>query len=122
MEAAEAIGVPPNTQLRRHILPNLLPLIIPNLSQEVAAALLILAELGFLGVFYADTVVINFTDLLQQRATPNTMEWAGMLAGTRLEVFRWYWLPLAPAGAFFIAILGFNLLATGLREALEPLG
>ena len=120
MMAAEAVGVPPRTQLLRHVLPNLLPLIIPTLAQEVAAAMLILAELGFLGVFYGERVVINFTELLQQRATPNTLEWGGLLAGTRLEVFRWYWLPLAPAGAFFIAILGFNLLATGLRDALDP--
>ena len=37
MVAAEAVGVPPRTQLLRHVLPNLLPLIIPTLAQEVAA-------------------------------------------------------------------------------------
>jgi peptide/nickel transport system permease protein len=43
-----------------------------------------------------------------------------MLAGTRLEVFRDWWLPLAPAGAFFLAILGFTLLGEGLRAVLDP--
>jgi ABC-type multidrug transport system fused ATPase/permease subunit len=47
-------------------------------------------------------------------------DWAGMLAGTRLEVFRHWWLPVAPAGAFSIAIVGFHLLGDGLRAVLEP--
>ncbi|MSP13500.1 MAG: ABC transporter permease subunit [Chloroflexi bacterium] len=120
MEAAEAIGVPPRARLLRHVLPNILPLIIPSASQEIAGAMLILAELGFLGVFFGNAVVISMTDLLQQTAQPNTLEWGGMLAGTRLEVFRWYWLPLVPASAFFVSIIGFNLLAEGLRDALDP--
>ena len=48
-------------------------------------------------------------------------EWAGMLAGTRLSLFQWPWLPLSPALAFLITILGLNLLAMGLRTYLDPM-
>ena len=47
------------------------------------------------------------------------LEWGGMLAGTRLEIFRWYWLTIMPATAFLVTILSFNLLADGLRRQLE---
>ena len=119
MEAAEATGVPHSGRLLRHVLPNMLPLIIPNVAIEAGAAMLMLAELGFLGIFFGESIQINISDLLHQTAQPRTVEWAGMLAGTRAEVFRWYWLPLVPAGAFFVSILGFNLLADGLRGALD---
>lgn len=119
MEAAEAVGVPPQRQLSHYILPNLLPLLIATAAQEMAAALLLLAELGFLGVFYGNGTVINPGDLAQGAVSVSFRDWAGMLAGTRFEVFRNWWLPLAPAGAFLVAILGFTLLGTGLRQVLD---
>ena len=117
--AAEAIGTPPSMKFRRHVLPSLLPLVLPSAAHELSAAMLLLAELGFIGVFFGEEVVINFTDLLHQTAAPEAAEWGGMLAGTRAEVFRWYWLPLVPAGAFAIAIVGFNWLASGMQQALD---
>ncbi len=117
--AAEAIGTPPARKFRRHVLPGLLPLVLPSAAHELSAAMLLLAELGFIGVFFGEAVVINFTDLLHQTAAPEAAEWGGMLAGTRAEVFRWYWLPLVPAGAFAIAIVGFNWLASGMQQALD---
>jgi peptide/nickel transport system permease protein len=120
MEAAEAVGVPARRQLSRYVLPNLLPVALPILAQEVAAALLLLAELGFLGVFYGNGQVISPQNLDQGTFYLEFHDWAGMLAGTRLEVFRHWWLPVAPAGAFFIAIVGFHLLGDGLRAVLEP--
>ena len=119
MEAAEAVGVPPQRQLSHYIVPNLLPLLIATAAQEMAAALLLLAELGFLGVFYGNGTVINPNDLAQGAVGATFRDWAGMLAGTRFEVFRNWWLPLAPAGAFLVAILGFTLLGTGLRQVLD---
>jgi peptide/nickel transport system permease protein len=119
MEAATAVGVPARRQLSHYLVPNLLPLLIAVAAQEVAAALLLLAELGFLGVFYGHGTVINPADLDQGAIAVPFHDWAGMLAGTRFEIFRNWWLPLAPAGAFLIAILGFNLLGDGLRQELE---
>jgi peptide/nickel transport system permease protein len=51
MEAALAVGATRRSQLRYYLLPNLLPSLLPVAAQEVAATLVILAELGFLGIY-----------------------------------------------------------------------
>jgi peptide/nickel transport system permease protein len=120
MEAAIAVGSTTNSQLRYYLIPNLLPILIPAIAQELAASLLILAELGFLGIFVGTKHGITLGDLLAgEQPELSYPEWAGMLAGTRLEIFIHWWLPIVPAGAFAIAIFGLNLLADGLREALD---
>ena len=122
MQAADAVGSTTRHKIRHYLIPNLLPVVLPALAQEVAAALLILAELGFLGLYLGSTRAFSFNDLLtgEMPQLPQP-EWAGMLAGTRLEIFRWWWLPLVPAGAFLVTIFGFNLLADGLRRRLDRL-
>jgi peptide/nickel transport system permease protein len=120
MEAADVVGVPVGRQLRQHILPNLWPVVIPTLGHEFAAALLILAELGFLGVFNGHGAVVSLDRLSQSTLDIPYHDWGGMLAGTRLEVFRDWWLPVVPASAFFVAIAGFSLLGEGLRAVLDP--
>ncbi len=120
MEAAESIGSTTAFKIRNYLIPNMLPVLAPAAAQEIAAALLIMAELGFLGIFLGSPRQICLSDLLggEQPQLPFP-EWAGMLAGTRLEIFRWYWLPIMPAVAFFITIFGFNLIADGIRLRLE---
>jgi peptide/nickel transport system permease protein len=120
MEAAEVIGATTRSKLRYYLVPNLAPLVIPAVAQELAAALLIVAELGFLGIYLGSPRPVTLADLLGgQQPQLSIPEWGGMLAGTRLEIFRWYWLTIMPAAAFMLTILGFNLLADGLRRQLE---
>jgi peptide/nickel transport system permease protein len=120
MEAAEVIGSTSGSKLRYYFIPNLAPTVIPAIALELAAALMILAELGFLGIYLGIPRPVSLADLLggQQPQLP-VPEWAGMLAGTRLEIFRWYWLPIMPAAAFMLTIFGFHLLADGLRRQFE---
>ena len=120
MEAAEVIGSTIRSKLRYYLVPNLAPIVIPAVAQELAAALLIVAELGFLGIYLGSPRPITLADLLGgQQPQLSLPEWGGMLAGTRLEIFRWYWLTIMPAAAFMLTIFGFNLLADGLRRQLE---
>jgi peptide/nickel transport system permease protein len=120
LEAAEVVGVPPRRQLSHYLLPHFLPVAIPTLAHEIAAALVLLAELGFLGVFYGHGAVVSLDQLEQGSLYAEFNDWGGMLAGTRLEAFNHWWLPLVPAGAFFIAIAGFSLLGEGLRAFVDP--
>jgi peptide/nickel transport system permease protein len=123
MEAALAVGSTTRSQLRYYFLPNLLPMLIPAGAQELAAGLLVLAELGFLGVFLGMDHTMSLADLLGgEQPDLSYPEWAGMLAGTRLEIFNHWWLPIVPAGAFALVILGLNLFSDGLREALVTRG
>lgn len=118
MEGARVIGTTGRPLWRYYIMPNQLPITTPVAVQEMAAALLILAELGFLGVYVGVNTPISLADLIsgEQPQLPFP-EWGGMLAGTRLEIFRWYWLILGPALAFLMTILGLHLFADGLRAA-----
>ncbi len=117
LDAALALGSTPLHIARRHLLPNLAPQLIPAAALELSAVLLTLGELGFLGLFLGESF---FEYVPQVVRSPNLPEWAGMLSGTRLSIFNWPWLPMVPAFAFMVAILGFNLLATGLRKWLDP--
>ena len=117
LDAAMALGSTPLHIARRHLLPNLAPQLIPAAALELSAVLLTLGELGFLGLFLGEGF---FEYVPQVVRSPKLPEWAGMLSGTRLSIFNWPWLPMAPAMAFMVAILGFNLLATGLRKWLDP--
>ena len=117
MEGALALGASTAHLVRRHILPNLTPQLLPATALELSAVLLILAELGFLGVILG---LPPLDILFQYVRTPGEPEWAGMLSGSRTAMFHRPWLTLGPAMAFVVAILGFNLLGTGLREWLNP--
>lgn len=117
MESAIALGSTPLQLMRRHLLPNLAPQLLPAIALEISAVLLMLGELGFLGVFIGE----RFFGLApQEMRLLDTTEWSAMLAGTRLAVFNWPWLPIVPAATFLAVILGFNLLAIGLRGWLDP--
>jgi len=118
MEGALAIGATPSHIARRHLLPNIMPQLLPAVALEISAVLLTLGELGFLGIFIGERY---FGNVPQSITTAGVTEWAGMLAGTRLALFQWPWLPLTPALAFMVTILGLNLLAMGLRTYLDPM-
>ena len=72
-----------------------------------------------LGVFLGLDAPLRLSDLLagDQPNLP-APEWGGMLAGTRMAIFRQFWLPLAPAAVVLWTILGISLVAEGLRRRL----
>jgi peptide/nickel transport system permease protein len=120
MLASEAIGSTRWSQTRYYLLPNLLPSLIPVAAAEAAAALLLLAELGFLGIFLGATRQVTMSSLLGgEQPILARPEWGAMLAGTRLEIFNWWWLTVMPALTFALTIFGLHLMADGLRDALE---
>ena len=122
-EASTAIGSTVKFKVRHYLLPNLLPVVIPATAQEIATTLLILAELGFIGLFLGSTYFFTLSELLSGRSPELPVpEWGGMLAGTRFEIFRYYWLPIVPAVTFAVTIFGLYLLAEGLRQALDMPG
>ena len=62
------------------------------------------AALGFLGL----------------GAPPDTPEWGRMVADSRDYLPDAWWYALAPGGAIFLLVMGFNLLGDGLRDLLDP--
>ncbi|MQG19426.1 MAG: ABC transporter permease [SAR202 cluster bacterium] len=116
IESAISVGSSPLQIFYKHILPNISAQIIPATTQELSAVLLTLAELGFLGLYVGERAS---ADILRMK-TPEYPEWAGMLSGARLAIFKWPWLTIAPAIAITITIIGFNLTGIGLRKFFDP--
>jgi ABC-type dipeptide/oligopeptide/nickel transport system permease subunit len=102
--AARATGAATPRILFRHILPNSLSPIIVQGSLGIGAAIITESSLSFIGL----------------GAQPPTATWGSMVqVGFQyLETAPWY--VLAPAAMIFLAVLGFNLLGDGLRDALDP--
>ncbi len=103
--AAACAGATGPRILFRHILPNILSPIIVQSTLGLASAILWAAGLGFLG-------------LGQQPPKP---EWGAMLSDCYkfLSKGAW-WVIVSPGVAIMLAVLGFNLLGDGLRDALDP--
>jgi len=104
VEAGRALGVASPTILLRHVVPNSLAPVIVQASLQLGAAILIAAGLGFLG-------------LGVQNPTP---EWGTMLGSSRNYIFSDPNLATFPGLAIFGAVLAFNLMGDGLRDALDP--
>jgi ABC-type dipeptide/oligopeptide/nickel transport system permease subunit len=104
VEAAVALGVPPWLILVRHVIPNALAPVIVQATLSMGFAILLAASLGFFG-------------LGVQYPTP---EWGSMLGEARNYIFSDSNLATIPGLAIFAAVLAFNLVGDGLRDALDP--
>jgi peptide/nickel transport system permease protein len=103
--AARSVGVPRRTILSSHILPNAVSPLIVQGTLAMATAIIDVAGLGFLGLGPPD---------------PGTPEWGTMLSDVNRYFVSGPHLAIAPGVAIVLAVLGFNLIGDGLREALDP--
>lgn len=102
--AARSAGTPWLSIARRHVLPNIAPLIGVQASVSFGMAILAEASLSYLGL-----------------ATPPTVPtWGRMLFDAQKYLFSDPNLAIWPALAIGLAVLGFNVLGDGLRDYLDP--
>jgi peptide/nickel transport system permease protein/dipeptide transport system permease protein len=102
--AAKAVGAKDWRIIFSAILPNCLGPLIVQTTLNFASAILDAAALSFLGL----------------GAQPPTPEWGAMIASSRSLILRASWVMTFPGIAILMAVLGFNLLGDGLRDALDP--
>ena len=88
-----------------HILPNIMPIMIVQMSLTMGYAILNAAGLSFIGL----------------GVKPPTPEWGIMVAegATNIISGEW-WIAFFPGGALMIAVFCFNLLGDGLRDLVDP--
>jgi peptide/nickel transport system permease protein len=102
--AARAYGRRPAAILRRHVLPNITPILIVQASMLYAVAILAEAGLDFLGLGPA----------------PPAPSWGQMIGNAQDYLSRDPMLTVWPSIVIVCAVLGFTLLGDGLREVLDP--
>ena len=102
--AARVIGDRDFTIIFRHVLPNVLPSIIVRATLGISGAILDCAALGFMGL----------------GVQPPAAEWGDMLGRGRSYVFMAPWTMIFPGLAITLAVLAFNILGDGVRDALDP--
>jgi len=107
VQAATAFGVGPLRIMRRHILPNVMHLVLINTVLEFSALILYEAVLSYVGV----------------GVDPSMNSFGGMINLGRDEMSRdpLVWWSFSAAFVFMVAlVLAANLLADGVREAFDP--
>ena len=88
-----------------HILPNIMPIMIVQMSLTMGYAILNAAGLSFIGL----------------GVRPPTAEWGIMVAeGAAFMVSGEWWIALFPGLALMVAVFCFNLLGDGLRDIVDP--
>jgi dipeptide transport system permease protein len=102
--AAKVSGAGTLRLMFSEVLPNCAAPLIVQASLGVSTAILDAAALGFLGL----------------GAQPPSPEWGTMLADAREFVLRAWWVVTFPGLMILIAVLAFNLMGDGLRDALDP--
>ena len=89
-----------------HILPNIMPIMIVQMSLTMGYAILNAAGLSFIGL----------------GVRPPAPEWGIMVAeGANFIQSGEWWIALFPGAALMLAVFCFNLLGDGLRDIIDPL-
>jgi peptide/nickel transport system permease protein len=104
VEAARALGVSELRLSLTHVLRNCLAPLIVAVTLNVGGMITALAGLSFLGL----------------GVQPPTSDWGSMLSSSRQYMNVAPHVAALPGFAIFLAVLGFNLLGDGLRDALDP--
>jgi dipeptide transport system permease protein len=102
--AAKVSGAGTLRLMLKEVLPNCMAPLIVQATLGISTAILDAASLGYLGL----------------GAQPPLPEWGTMLADAREFVLRAWWVVTFPGLMILIAVLAFNLVGDGLRDALDP--
>jgi peptide/nickel transport system permease protein len=104
VEAATVVGANHWRIISRHIVPNIMPVVIVLATLQLGGAILAEATISFLGVG-----ITNFPT------------WGQMLSGRTRDLAESHlYLALFPGLAIFLAVFGFNMLGDALRDVLDP--
>jgi peptide/nickel transport system permease protein len=104
IEAARANGTTQLTVMAHHIFPNVVPTLIVLFSLSIPDAIMWESSLSFLGV----------------GVQPPTASWGLLVSAGKDYLFQAPLVAVAPGVAILLAVLAFNFVGDGLRDALDP--
>ena len=106
LERARALGGGRWHQIRRHVLPNVMPMVFANTTLTVTVAILSETTLSFLGL-----------------GDPTRISWGSMLDDAydvgAITTGSW-WFIVPPGVAVVLVVLSFNLVGQALEDVLDP--
>jgi peptide/nickel transport system permease protein len=106
VEASISLGSSDLKVMRKHVLPNVLPLMMVQATTTIGLAILSGAALSFLGI----------------GLQPPTPDWGRMVSELGVFVFTRPELPFYPGAAIAVTVVAANLLGDGLVKIADPLG
>ncbi len=106
MLAAKASGLSTFSKIFKHLMPNVIPQLIVSMTLGLGSIILTEATLGFLGI----------------GAPLNTATWGNMINAATNSNYRQYYpnLWVGAGVCITLAILAFNFVGDGLRDAFDP--
>jgi peptide/nickel transport system permease protein/oligopeptide transport system permease protein len=104
IEAARASGTTQSTVMAHHIFPNVVPTLIVLFSLSIPDAIMWESSLSFLGV----------------GVQPPAASWGLLVSTGKDYLFQAPMFAVAPGVAILLAVLAFNFVGDGLRDALDP--
>jgi oligopeptide transport system permease protein len=104
VEAARAGGVPTARIIRRHIVPNLLGVVVVYVTLTIPHVILVESFLSFLGLGVQEPMT----------------SWGALVNEGALELETSWWMIVFPALFLAVTLFCFNFLGDGLRDALDP--
>ena len=122
IESAVASGARVSRIILGHVLPNLLPLLISIAVLEMGAVLMLLGELGFVGIFIGGGAFREMEWMTFLFHYSDVPEWGALLSNVRTYVRAYPWLGIYPSMAFFASILALNVFGEGLRRMIDQVG
>lgn len=103
--ASEAIGARSGRVMLRHLLPNIMPMVIVLFSINMGGMILVEASLSFLGL----------------GLPPPYPSWGGMISGEgRANMLLAPWMMLWPGVVLSLVVFGINMFGDALRDLLDP--
>lgn len=103
--AAHSIGASGTRIMLRHLLPNVMAVVIVSASLRIGAAILLEAALSYLGF----------------GVQPPTASWGTMLNESRRFLSTGFWMAFYPGIFLCLTVLAFNFVGDGLSGALNPI-
>jgi oligopeptide transport system permease protein len=104
VEAARACGATEAQIIRRHIIPNLLGVVIVYVTLTIPQVILVESFLSFLGLGVQEPLT----------------SWGALVNEGAQELETAPWSLMFPAGFLAVTLFAFNFLGDGLRDALDP--
>lgn len=102
--AARAYGRSNLQIARRHVLPNIMPILVAQIALLLSVTILAVAALSYLGL----------------GTPPPTPTWGGMLESAQNYLYQDPLLAIWPGMAIAVTVFGLNVLGDGLRDLLDP--